>query len=168
LEPPGERWIGGISPWPWSLSPRCARDYTSREQFAELLQYNAVHIIQLEPQHLGLTGAKSVCGMAHAYNAVTAPHSAQGPLCSMACAHLNTATPNFFLHEIFDDFNDDWTAHVLTHPLRVEGGYITLTSDRPGWGTDLNYEEIARHPYNPGGFLPLFRAGWERRLSVSE
>ncbi len=146
----------------------CGEDYWSREQFAELLKHDAVHIIQLEPQILGMTAAKSVCGMVNAFNGVTAPHSAQGPLCSLACAHLNTATPNFLIHEIFDDFNDDWSASILTHPVKVEDGHITLSADRPGWGTDLNYEEIARHPYNPDNFLPLFRQGWERRRPVSE
>jgi galactonate dehydratase len=146
----------------------CGEDYSNREQFAELLKHEAVHIIQLEPQLLGMTVAKSVCGMVQAFNGVTAPHSAQGPLCSLACAHLNTATPNFLIHEIFDDFNEDWSANILTNPVKVEDGYITLSGDQPGWGTDLNYEEIARHPYSPDNFLPLFRQGWERRRSVSE
>ncbi len=146
----------------------CGEDYSNREQFAELLKHEAVHIIQLEPQLLGMTVAKSVCGMVQAFNGVTAPHSAQGPLCSLACAHLNTATPNFLIHEIFDDFNDDWSGHILTNPVKVEDGYITLSGDKPGWGTDLNYEEIARHPYSPDNFLPLFRQGWERRRPVSE
>src|SRR5699024_9951519 len=86
----------------------CGEDYHSREQFAELLAHNAVHILQLEPQYMGVTAAKQVAAMAHAHNAVTAPHSAQGPLFSIVCAHLNTASPNFYLHEIFDDFNKDW------------------------------------------------------------
>lgn len=146
----------------------CGEDYANREAFAELLKHDAVHIIQLEPQLLGMTVAKSVCGMVQAFNGVTAPHSAQGPLCSLACAHLNTATPNFLIHEIFDDFNEDWSERILTHPVKVEDGYITLSGDQPGWGTDLNYEEIARHPYSPDNFLPLFRPGWERRRSVTE
>ncbi len=141
----------------------CGEDYYCREQFAELLDHNAVHIIQLEPQLLGMAAAKQVCGMVNAHFGVTAPHSAQGPLCSVACAHLNTATPNFFIHEIFDDFNDDWTSRILTNPVKVVDGYIELDANLPGWGTDLNYEEIARHPYNPDNFLPLFRAGWEKR-----
>src|SRR5258706_487632 len=103
---------------------------------------------------------------AHEYNAVTAPHSAQGPLCSLVCAHLNTATPNFFIHEIFDDFNEDWSRIILTHPINVKDGYIELEEDRIGWGSDLNYDEIAQHPYDPGNFLPLFRQGWERRKPV--
>ena len=148
------------------VSIACGEDYYCREQFSELLMHDAVHIIQLEPQFLGMTVAKQVCGMVNAYGGVTAPHSAQGPLCSVACAHLNTATPNFYIHEIFDDFNDDWSTNILSNPVKVEDGYITLSDDRVGWGTDLNYEEIARHPYNPHNFLPLFRQGWERRKPV--
>jgi galactonate dehydratase len=146
----------------------CGEDYYSPQQFAELLAHNAVHIIQLEPQFLGLTAAKQVCGMVHAHNGVTAPHSAQGPLCSLVCAHLNTATPNFFIHEIFDDFNEDWSNVILTNPVRVKDGYIELEEDRIGWGADLNYDEIAQHPYNPNNFLPLFRSGWEKRQPVGE
>ncbi|HEY3290417.1 MAG TPA: mandelate racemase/muconate lactonizing enzyme family protein [Anaerolineae bacterium] len=145
----------------------CGEDYYTREQFSELLMHDAVHIIQLEPQFLGITASKQVCAMVHAFNGVTAPHSAQGPVCSVACAHLNTATPNFFIHEIFDDFNDDWSADILTNPVKVVDGYITVGDDKPGWGTDLNYDEIAKHPYNPNNFLPLFRQGWERRKTVT-
>ncbi|NJM09051.1 hypothetical protein HC891_26925 [Candidatus Gracilibacteria bacterium] len=146
----------------------CGEDYYSAQQFAELLSHDAVHIIQLEPQYLGMTVSKQVCGMVNAHNGVTAPHSAQGPLCSLVCAHLNTATPNFFIHEIFDDFNDDWSRNILTKPINVENGYIELSDEYPGWGADLNYDEIAKHPYNPNNYLPLFRAGWERRVAVTE
>lgn len=144
----------------------CGEDYYCAQQFGELLAHNAVHIIQLEPQYLGLTAAKQVCGMVNAHNGVTAPHSAQGPLCSLVCAHLNTATPNFFLHEIFDEFNDEWSRLILTHPVEVNDGLIELDSSRAGWGADLNYDEIAKHPYQPGNMLPLFRPGWERRTTT--
>lgn len=140
----------------------CGEDYYCREQFAELLQHDAVHIIQLEPQFLGLSASKQICGMVHAQGGVIAPHSAQGPVCSVVCAHLNIATPNFFLHEIFDDFNEPWEERLLTTPMKVENGYVK-PSDRPGLGIDLNLEEIARHPHHPGNWLPLFRQGWERR-----
>lgn len=145
----------------------CGEDYYSAQQFAELLAHDAVHIIQLEPQYLGITASKQICGMVNASNGVTAPHSAQGPLCSVVCAHLNTATPNFFLHEIFDEFNDDWSRRILTNPVTVQDGHIEIADDLPGWGTDLNYEEIAKHPYNPNNYLPLFRSGWERRAPVT-
>jgi galactonate dehydratase len=143
----------------------CGEDYYCKEQFAELLSHNAVHIIQLEPQFMGITAAKQVAGMVNAFNGVTAPHSAQGPLCSIACAHLNTATPNFFIHEIFDDFNEDWTQEILTNPLKVVDGYLEV-NDLPGWGTDLNLEIIEQYPYNSNNYLPLFRDGWEKRDTV--
>lgn len=145
----------------------CGEDYYCREQFSELLAHHAVDIIQLEPQYLGLTAAKQVAAMAHANNGVIAPHSAQGPLCSLVCAHLNSAIPNFYLHEIFDDFNSDWTKQLLTHPVQVENGYITV-SDRPGWGTELNLEIVKQHPYQHNNFLPLFSEGWEKRQAVKE
>jgi len=146
----------------------CGEDYYCAQQFTELLSHDAVHIIQLEPQYLGLTASKQICGMVNAHNGVTAPHSAQGPLCSLVCAHLNTATPNFFIHEIFDEFNDDWSRRILTNPVIVQDGSIELEDDRIGWGTDLNYDEIAQHPYNPNNFLPLFRPGWERRKPIDQ
>src|SRR6266540_2890876 len=146
----------------------CGEDYYCAQQFSDLLGHDAVHIIQLEPQYLGLTASKQICGMVNAHNGVTAPHSAQGPLCSLVCAHLNTATPNFFIHEIFDEFNEDWSEIILTNPITVNNGYIELEEDRVGWGTDLNYDEIAQHPYNPNNFLPLFRSGWERRKPVDQ
>lgn len=146
----------------------CGEDYYSAQQFAELLAHDAVHIIQLEPQYLGLSVSKQICGMVNAHNGVTAPHSAQGPLCSLVCAHLNTATPNFFIHETFDEFNDEWSRLILTHPVEVRDGHIELDESRPGWGADLNYAEIARHPYNPTHYLPLFRSGWERREGAGE
>jgi galactonate dehydratase len=155
--------VGKRSPVPVA----CGEDYYSAQQFAELLAHDAVHIIQLEPQYLGLTVSKQICGMVNASNGVTAPHSAQGPLCSVVCAHLNTATPNFFIHEIFDEFNDDWSRRILTNPVTVQDGAIELDGSLPGWGCDLNYEEIALHPYNPNNYLPLFRAGWEHRRPVT-
>ncbi len=144
----------------------CGEDYYCREQFFELLKHDAVHIIQLEPQFMGLCAAKQVAGMVHAANGVTAPHSAQGPLCSIACAHLNMATPNFFIHEIFDEFNEPWEEKVLTNPMKVVNGYIQ-PPEGPGLGTDLNLEEIKKHPYNAGNWLPLFRQGWEIRKSTT-
>ncbi|GGJ99278.1 dehydratase [Lentibacillus kapialis] len=143
----------------------CGEDYYCREQFSELLAYNAVHIIQLEPQYLGITAAKQIAAMTHAHNGVIAPHSAQGPLCSLVCAHLNTATPNFYLHEVFDDFNVDWTRQLLNNPIKVEDGYITV-NEEPGWGAELNLDVVEAHPYNPNNFLPLFSDGWEKRQSV--
>jgi galactonate dehydratase len=140
----------------------CGEVYYSREQFAELLKHNAVHIIQLEPQFLGISASKQICGMVHAHNGVIAPHSAQGPVCSVVCSHLNMATPNFYLHEIFDEFNEPWEEKVLVPPIKVKDGFLE-PPEAPGLGVELNLEEAKRHPYHVGNWLPLFRQGWEKR-----
>lgn len=143
----------------------CGEDYYSREQFAELLKHDAVHIIQLEPQFLGISASKQIAGMVHAHNGVIAPHSAQGPVCSVVCSHLNMATPNFYLHEIFDEFNEPWEEQVLTPPLKVKNGYLQ-PPEGPGLGVTLNMDEVDKHPYHVGNWLPLFRQGWEKRETV--
>ena len=138
---------------------------SSKQQFAELLSHNCVNILQPEPLNLGgLFATRKICDMIDAYYGVVAPHSAQGPVCSAACVHLNASIPNFFIHEIFDEFNEDWEGKIVTNGVEVVDGYISVP-DRPGLGIDLNLEEIARHPYRQENYIPLFREGWERRES---
>ncbi|MBI5395790.1 MAG: mandelate racemase/muconate lactonizing enzyme family protein [Verrucomicrobia bacterium] len=141
----------------------CGESLSSKQQFAELLKHDAVHIIQLEPLFVGGFGpAKQICGMVDAHFGVTAPHSAQGPVCSAACAHLNASTPNFYIHEIFDDYNEPWEKDIVIGGVEVKDGYIE-PSNRPGLGLDLNWKEIKKHPHQQGYWLPLFKSGWEKR-----
>jgi galactonate dehydratase len=136
---------------------------SSKQQFADLLQHNAVSILQPEPLNLGgLFATRKIADMVDAHYGVIAPHSAQGPICSAACVQLNASLPNFFIHEIFDEFNEPWEKHIVTHPVEVIDGYIKVP-EAPGLGTDLNLEEIASHPYRQENSLPLFKPGWEKR-----
>lgn len=139
--------------------------FSNKQQFAELLQHNVVNILQPEPLNLGgLFAARKICDMVDAHFGVIAPHSAQGPVCSAACVQLNASIPNFFIHEIFDEFNEPWEEKIVTNPVKVKNGYIEIP-ERPGLGIDLNLEEIAQHPYRQENYLPLFKPGWERRGS---
>jgi galactonate dehydratase len=139
---------------------------TSVHQFAELLAYNAISILQPEIHHLGgLLPAKKVCGMVDAFYGVVAPHNAQGPVSTAMCLQLAACTPNFFVQEIFDEFNVEWERELIDYPAPVVDGYIEIP-DRPGLGIELNLEACAKHPYEPSCFLPLFKAGWEKRESA--
>ena len=136
---------------------------SNKQQFADLLQYDAVNILQPEPLNLGgLFTARIIAGMADAHFGVIAPHSAQGPVCSAACVQLNASIPNFLIHEIFDEFNEPWEKEIITNHVEVVNGYIEVP-ERPGLGIDLNIEEIRKHPYQQENYLPLFKPGWERR-----
>ncbi|MCW5978123.1 MAG: mandelate racemase/muconate lactonizing enzyme family protein [Bryobacteraceae bacterium] len=138
---------------------------SSKQQFAELLKHDAVSILQPEPLNLGgLYAARKLADMVDAHYGVVAPHSAQGPVCSAACAQLNASTPNFFIHEIFDEFNEPWERDIVTHPVEVVDGFVEVP-ERPGLGIDLNIEEIRRHPYRHENYIPLFKSGWEQRRS---
>ncbi|MGE5645720.1 MAG: mandelate racemase/muconate lactonizing enzyme family protein [Acidobacteriota bacterium] len=136
---------------------------SSKQEFAELLKHEVVNILQPEPLNLGgLFAARKIADMADAHYGVIAPHSAQGPVCSAACAQLNASIPNFFIHEIFDEFNEPWEKEIVSGGVEVVNGYIEV-SDRPGLGIDLNLDEIRKHPYQQEAWLPLFKSGWERR-----
>ena len=137
--------------------------FSNKQQFADLLRYNCVTILQPEPLNLGgLFATRKIADMIDAHYGVIAPHSAQGPICSAACVQLNASTPNFYIHEIFDEFNEPWEREIVTNPVTVVNGYIPIP-DRPGLGVDLNLEEIAKHPYRPENAIPLFKPGWEKR-----
>jgi galactonate dehydratase len=84
----------------------------------------------------------------------------------VACVQLSASLPNFFLQEIFDDFNEPWERRLVDHPVEVVDGYIEIP-DRPGLGIELNMEEIQRHPYHAENALPLFKRGWELRRTES-
>jgi galactonate dehydratase len=137
--------------------------FSNKQQFADLLKYDAVSIYQPEPLNLGgLFATRKIADMVDAHYGMIAPHSAQGPVCSAACAQLNASLPNFFIHEIFDEFNEPWEKEIVVNGVHVVDGYIEI-SDRPGLGIDLNIEEILKHPYQLENSLPLFKPGWERR-----
>jgi galactonate dehydratase len=137
--------------------------FSNKQQFADLLKFDAVSIYQPEPLNLGgLFATRKIADMVDAHYGVIAPHSAQGPVCSAACAQLNASLPNFFLHEIFDEFNEPWENEIVLNGVHVVDGYIEI-SERPGLGIDLNIDEILKHPYQQENSLPLFKPGWERR-----
>lgn len=136
---------------------------SNKQQFAELLKHDVVNIYQPEPLNLGgIFAARKIADMVDAHYGMIAPHSAQGPVCSAACAQLNASIPNFYVHEIFDEFNEPWEKEIVSGGVEVVDGYIEI-SDRPGLGIDLNIDEILRHPYQQENALPLFRSGWEKR-----
>jgi galactonate dehydratase len=135
----------------------------SLEEVSTVLDAGGIGILQPEPLNLGgLLAARHACALAEAHGLVVAPHQAQGPVCTAACVQLSAACPNFYLQEIFDEFNVEWEGRIAIPPARVVEGYIEIP-ERPGLGIELDPDEIARHPYQDTAYLPLFRPGWERR-----
>lgn len=94
----------------------------------------------------GPSEMKRMATMMEAYNVLLAPHNPNGPLSTLASAHVCASVPNFFRQEFM--FNDVvWRDTVITHPINdmVTNGYLHL-NDRPGLGVDLVEKEMDKHP----------------------
>lgn len=94
----------------------------------------------------GPSEMKRMATMMEAYNVLLAPHNPNGPLSTLASAHVCASVPNFFRQEFM--FNDvPWRDMVIDYPIKgmIKNGHLVL-SDRPGLGVDLVEEEIEKHP----------------------
>lgn len=94
----------------------------------------------------GPSEMKRMATMMEAYNVLLAPHNPNGPLSTLASAHVCATVPNFFRQEFM--FNDvTWRDTVIDHPVQemISNGYLHL-SNRPGLGVDLVEEEMEKHP----------------------
>ncbi len=139
--------------------------FSSKHQIAELLRYDAVDIINFEPLHMGgILGSRKVADMVDAHYGLVIPHAAQGPVCTTACVHIDVCTPNSWLQEVFDDFNEPWEKKLVTNYQGVVDGYIDLPKG-PGLGIDLNLDEVLRHPYHQNLDISLFEDNWHLRRS---
>ncbi|MDA0349709.1 MAG: galactonate dehydratase, partial [Verrucomicrobia bacterium] len=118
------------------------RLYT-RWQFREVLEKNAVDIIQPDICHAGgLSELKKIAAMAETYYVTLAPHNSNGPISTIASLHLDMMINNCFMQELILRFFDRYN-EVLTNPIVVEDGYGTPPAG-PGWGTDLREDILAR------------------------
>lgn len=122
------------------------RHYT-RYGIRELLEKNVCDIMMPDITRCGgPSEMKRMATMMETYNVLLAPHNPNGPLSTLASAHVCASVPNFFRQEFM--FNDvPWRDTVITHPISamVSGGHLHL-SERPGLGVDLIEQEMEKHP----------------------
>ncbi len=122
------------------------RHYT-RHGIRPLLEKHVCDILMPDITRCGgPSEMKRMATMMEAYNVLLAPHNPNGPLSTLASAHVCASVPNFFRQEFM--FTDvPWRDTVIDHPIEdmVSGGVLHL-SDRPGLGVDLVEEEMEKHP----------------------
>ena len=122
------------------------RHYT-RHGIRPVLEKNICDIMMPDITRCGgPSEMKRMATMMEAYNVLLAPHNPNGPLSTLASAHVCASVPNFFRQEFM--FNDvAWRDTVIDHPIAdmVQNGVLSL-SDRPGLGVDLVEEEMEKHP----------------------
>ncbi|MDP6798685.1 MAG: galactonate dehydratase [SAR202 cluster bacterium] len=117
----------------------------TRWDFRQLFEKQAARIIQPDICHTGgIFELKKIAAMAETYYIAVQPHNSNGPLSTFASLHLDASIPNVIFQEYFP-IRQDRYASLLTEAVKYEDGYLKIP-DRPGIGTDINEDEIARHP----------------------
>lgn len=120
------------------------RHYT-RFGIKDLLEKGVCDVIMPDITRCGgPSEMKKMANMAEAYSVMIAPHNPNGPLSTLASAHICASIPNFFRQEfIYSDVS--WRDEVITTPLDIKSGKLILSS-RPGLGVDLNEDVMESHP----------------------
>ncbi len=120
----------------------------TRFQFRDLLEKNAVAIIQPDICHCGgLWEARKIAAMAETYYVSVAPHNPLGPIATAASIQFATCTPNWLIQESFRS-DVPWRDDVIINPITVQNGFV-IPSERPGLGVEINEKEALKHPYQP-------------------
>jgi galactonate dehydratase len=126
-----------------------------RNQFRELFERRACHIIQPDLSHCGgLWEARKIAAMAESYSMAVAPHNPNGPIATAAVVHFALATPNWLIQEAIAS-DVPWRNEVITNPIEVVNGYIDPPT-RPGLGIDVDEQAAAKHPFQPEAMQRYF------------
>lgn len=92
----------------------------------------------------GISEMRKIANLCECYNVPVAPHNPNGPISTIATAHVMAAIPNFFIQELIVS-DVPWRDTILNKPLPIRQGSFHL-GDEPGLGFDLVEEEAERHP----------------------
>jgi L-alanine-DL-glutamate epimerase-like enolase superfamily enzyme len=122
--------------------------YTLRG-YRPYFEKHALDVAMIDVPWNGFTQSKKVGDLAETYELNVAPHNYYSHLSTLMSAHLCAVLPNVRIMEI--DIDDvPWKDDIVTEPLDIKDGYLQIPS-RPGWGADLNEQEIAKHPWTKDG-----------------
>jgi len=117
----------------------------SRFMLLPVLQKNAADIVMPDITRCGgISEMRKMAALAEAFNVPIAPHNPNGPISTIASAHVMATVPNFFRQELM--LTDvPWRDDCLSYPLPVVEGFFEVP-DRPGLGFDVNKDVLRAHP----------------------
>jgi galactonate dehydratase len=93
----------------------------------------------------GFTETKKVCDYADLYNITIQAHVCGGPVATMAALHLESALPNFLIHEHHTYATKDWNRELCIPDPQPLNGYFQVP-DTPGLGIELNDAVVKKSP----------------------
>lgn len=117
----------------------------SRFMLLPILQKQAADVIMPDITRCGgISEMRKMANLAEAFNVPIAPHNPNGPISTIASAHVMSTVPNFLRQE-FMVTDVPWRDECLSHPLPISEGWFELP-DRPGLGFDLHEDVLQAHP----------------------
>lgn len=115
-------------------------------EFIPYLELHAADVLMIDVPWNGFSQSKKMGDLAEVYQTNIAPHNYYSHLASYISASLCAVLPNVRIMEI--DIDDvPWKDDLVTDPPEIVDGYMTVPT-KPGWGTDLNEDEIAKHLFD--------------------
>lgn len=91
----------------------------------------------------GITEAKKICDYADMYDVQIQAHVCGGPVATAVSLHLETAIPNFLIHEHHTYAIKQWNRELCIQDYQPKNGFMTVP-EVPGIGIDLNDEVLAK------------------------
>ncbi len=129
--------------------------------FRNYLEIGALDLVLPDICHAGILQGKKIAALAEAYHLPLAPHNPNSPLSTIISGHLVSSIPNFLALELIGlEADVPWVDDVMTPRLSslIKDGHLELPGG-PGWGVELNEEEIERHPYEEVWYRRVMEAG---------
>lgn len=91
----------------------------------------------------GVTEAKKICDYADMYDVQVQAHVCGGPVATAVSLHLETAIPNFFIHEHHTYAIKQWNRELCIQDYQPKNGLMTVP-EMPGIGIELNDEVVGK------------------------
>lgn len=113
------------------------RIYT-RWGFAPYFEDGSIQLAQPDIGNCGgITEAKKICDLAHIYDVGIQAHVCASPLSTAAALHLETAIPNFAIHEHHVYNLHAYNKQLCIYDYQPVDGYFTVP-ELPGLGNQLS------------------------------
>lgn len=115
----------------------------TRWGFRPYFEKQALNVIQPDLGIVGgITEGKKICDMAHTYGLSVQIHCCGTPIGIAASLHLETAIPNFVIHQHIAVAEMKENIAMCEPEIRAVKGTYTV-SDRPGLGVELDEKAVA-------------------------
>jgi len=118
----------------------------SRWGYRPFFHNGSIQMIQPDVGNCGgITEGKKICDMAHVYDVKVQAHVCGGPIATAVALHLETAIPNFMIHETHRYSLLEGNICTCKYDYQPENGYYEVP-ELPGIGQELD-EDILKKSF---------------------